>query len=158
MSTTYVPADLRRTVIQRADRLCEYCLIHRDDTYFGCEVDHIISEKHGGGTDADNLAYACLACNRAKGSDLGSLATGSSQLVRFFDPRRDLWSDHFGFGSDLELVPRTEIGEVTVRIFGFNAPERLIERRVLHEESRYPTPEALKRIEGEAKPSHPSAR
>ena len=28
--------------------LCEYCLIHEDDTVFGCEVDHIISTKHGG--------------------------------------------------------------------------------------------------------------
>ncbi len=43
--------------------LCEYCLIHEDDTFFGCEVDHIISQKHGGPTEPENLAYACLPCN-----------------------------------------------------------------------------------------------
>lgn len=58
MSSTYIPADLRRQVIERANGLCEYCLIHEDDTYFGCQVDHIISEKHYGPTEADNLVTA----------------------------------------------------------------------------------------------------
>jgi 5-methylcytosine-specific restriction endonuclease McrA len=56
MSQTYIPAETRRLVISRAGRRCEYCLIHEDDTYFGCEVDHVISEKHGGLTAAENLA------------------------------------------------------------------------------------------------------
>ena len=71
MSKTYISVALRRTVAKRANRLCEYCLIHEDDTYFGCQVDHIISEKHDGPTDESNLAYACLYCNRNKGSDIG---------------------------------------------------------------------------------------
>ena len=53
-------------VAVRADFLCKYCLVHEDDAVFGCEVDHIISEKHGGPTDAGNLAYACAFCNRAE--------------------------------------------------------------------------------------------
>jgi hypothetical protein len=44
MSQTYIPAEMRRLVIGRAGRRCEYCLIHEDDTYFGCEVDHVVSE------------------------------------------------------------------------------------------------------------------
>jgi len=64
-------------VVARADHLCEYCLIHEEDTFFGCEVDHIISEKHGGPTTADNLADACVFCNRAKGSDVASIVPGS---------------------------------------------------------------------------------
>ena len=46
--TSYVSADLRRLVEARANRVCKYCLIHEDDTYFGCQVEHIIAEKHGG--------------------------------------------------------------------------------------------------------------
>ena len=41
--TSYVRAELRRLVESRARRLCEYCLIHEDDTYLGCQVDHIIA-------------------------------------------------------------------------------------------------------------------
>jgi 5-methylcytosine-specific restriction endonuclease McrA len=65
--TSYINVALRRLVAIRADYLCEYCLIHENDTFFGCQVDHIISEKHGGQTEADNLAYACAFCNRAMG-------------------------------------------------------------------------------------------
>jgi hypothetical protein len=57
--TSYVSADLRRIVESRARNLCEYCLIHTDDTFFGCQVDHIVSEKHGGLTEAENLCFAC---------------------------------------------------------------------------------------------------
>ncbi len=76
MSVTYVKAALRRIVVARAEGLCEYCLIQDIDTYFGCEIDHIISEKHGGPTTEDNLAYACLFCNKSKGSDVGSIVPG----------------------------------------------------------------------------------
>ena len=80
--SSYVSADLRRLVASRAGGLCEYCLIHEDDTYLGCQVDHVISEKHGGPTESENLAYACALCNRAKGSDIGSIASSTGALTR----------------------------------------------------------------------------
>jgi hypothetical protein len=91
----YVSEELRRLVTTRADFICEYCLIAEDESFYGCEVDHVISIKHGGATEADNLAYACLLCNRNKGSDLGSIYWPTGQLVRFFNPRTDRWSTHF---------------------------------------------------------------
>jgi hypothetical protein len=150
LSNTYISAELRRLVIARADRLCEYCLLHEDDSYFGCQVDHIISEKHGGLTDADNLALACTTCNRSKGSDVGSIVMPLSSGIfsRFFNPRKDLWRKHFRLdGSDgISIIPLSNIGEVTARILGFNSSERLLERQMLHEMNRYPTLEALRRI------------
>lgn len=65
MSRPYISEELRRLVATRADYLCEYCLIHKDDTFLGCEIDHIISLKHGGTNDEDNLAHACAFCNRS---------------------------------------------------------------------------------------------
>jgi hypothetical protein len=56
--SSYVSAALRQLVAERAEYLCEYCLLYEEDTFFGCEVDHIISEKHGGPTVAENLVYA----------------------------------------------------------------------------------------------------
>ncbi|MBX3436655.1 MAG: HNH endonuclease [Planctomycetaceae bacterium] len=41
--------------------------------YFRHEPDHIIAEKHGGETTAENLALACFDCNWFKGSDIASL-------------------------------------------------------------------------------------
>lgn len=141
MSNTYIPADLRRQVATRANNLCEYCLIHEDDTYFGCQVDHIISEKHGGPTEAENLAYACSFCNRQKGSDIGSIAPSTGQLTRFFNPRTDRWADHFKL-EGVTIVALTDIGEVTARILGFNAIDQLVERQDLQALGRYPPKEA----------------
>jgi 5-methylcytosine-specific restriction endonuclease McrA len=62
----WISTELRQTIADRARELCEYCLIAEADTFYGCEVDHIISLKHGGSTEPDNLAYACALCNRAK--------------------------------------------------------------------------------------------
>lgn len=134
-------------MISRADGLCEYCLIHADDAFFGCEVDHVVSEKHGGLTTADNLAFACLPCNRRKGSDVGSLAEGTGALTRFYNPRTDVWLEHFAYESDGSMIrPLSEVGEVTVRILGFNQPEQIMERESLRSVGRYPVPAALKRM------------
>ncbi len=65
--SSYISKNLRFQIADQANHICEYCLIHEDDTYFGFEIDHIISLKHGGDTDAANLAYACVLCNRKKG-------------------------------------------------------------------------------------------
>jgi len=92
--TSYVPNRLRRTVSRRARHACEYCLIAESDTIVGCQVDHVVSEKHGGRTEAANLAYACAFCNRYKGSDLASVDNRTGSLVRLFNPRSDRWSDH----------------------------------------------------------------
>ena len=147
MSTGYIGADLRRRVVMRAERLCEYCLIHEDDTFYGCQIDHIISEKHGGQTHEDNLAYACPFCNRNKGSDIASLDPWTGDLVRLFNPRLDRWAEHFTLAEDgVTISPRTSIGETTARLLGVNDEARLVERRALRRLGRYPTAAALRRL------------
>jgi hypothetical protein len=123
---------MRRAVRLRADNDCEYCRINEADTEYGCEVDHVISEKHGGKTELNNLALACFYCNRNKGSDVGSiLSADNAGFVRFFNPRLDVWSDHFEFNVECRIVPKTDIASVTARILGFNSENRLLERRAL---------------------------
>src|SRR5580700_1519329 len=137
MSATYISTDLRRQVAARADGLCEYCLIQGEDTFYGCQVDHIISEKHGGLTEPGNLAYACLFCNRHKGSDIGSIIGRTGAFSRFYNPRIDRWADHFRL-DDIAITPLTEVGEVTERILGLNRGDRLLERQALRGVGRYP--------------------
>ncbi len=96
-----------------------------------------MSEKHGGLTILDNLAFACFLCNNNKGSDLASLSL-SGELTRFFNPRTDVWSQHFHIVGEL-IVPITPIAEATERIFLFNTPERCEERWGLQVLNRFPT-------------------
>src|SRR5580704_11448143 len=106
--SSYVPVALRRLVFERANGVCEYCLVHGDNTYLGCEVEHVISEKHGGPTIAENLAAACFSCNRFKGTDIASLTAATRQLFRLFNPRTDRWPDHFELHGAV-VHPLTEI-------------------------------------------------
>ncbi len=143
--TSYVDTDLRRLVESRANHLCEYCLIREDDTYLGCQVDHVIAEKHGGRTEAENLCNSCTFCNRSKGTDVGSIAPSTGEFTRFYNPRTDHWSEHFQLNG-IVIDPRTPIGEVTARILGVNAPDRLLERATLRDIGRYPSTAAMKHL------------
>ena len=129
----YISESLRAEVELRAEGRCEYCRIRIEDTYFGGEIDHIISLKHRGKTVLENLALACQPCNRNKGSDLGSISGTSDILVRFFNPRTDIWHEHFHLNEFAEIEFRSEVGEVTILIFGLNEPERIRERQGLIE-------------------------
>jgi hypothetical protein len=145
---TYVSTELRRLVAGRAGHVCEYCLVHEADMFFGCEVDHIVSQKHGGPTREDNLAYSCLSCNRNKGSDIASVHSETGMIARFFNPRVDCWADHFRLDDQdgVTILPLTSTGEVTARIFRFNDDQRLVERRELQLVDRYPTEQAKLRM------------
>jgi hypothetical protein len=141
----WISAELRRVVAARADFLCEYCLVAEENTFYGCEVDHIISLKHGGASVADNLAYACAACNRYKGSDIGSISLFTDEFSRFFNPRTDRWAEHFCLEQEF-IMPLTIIGEVTAHIFEFNNSERLHEREEMIHFGKYPNEAALARM------------
>jgi hypothetical protein len=143
--SSLISEDLRRLVALRADHLCEYCLIHEGDGLLDFQVDHIISRKHGGATTSQNLAYACPFCNRQKGSDLGTVMAPSGRLIRFFHPRSDIWADHFKISGPM-IEPLTEIAGGTIRILGFNHPDRLLERQLLISIGRYPSIPALARL------------
>ena len=136
---------LRWQVAERAYHVCEYCLVHEDDTFWGCQLDHIISRKHGGATEPGNLAWACACCNNTKGSDLGTLVGQPPQLLRLFHPRTDLWSGCFLLNG-VRIAPANSIGEGTVRLLQLNHDNRLRERETLADAGRYPTIEALARM------------
>jgi hypothetical protein len=101
------------------------------------QVDHVISEKHGGATVDSNLALSCLPCNRRKSSEIGALDPDTGQLVRFFNPREQTWADHFQFNGE-QIIGTTAEGRATVTFLQLNSPERLLERYQLVRVGRYP--------------------
>ncbi len=126
-----IPEALRKTAFQRAFNRCEYCRLPALDSYYGFHVDHIRSIKHGGATSIENLACSCPDCNRNKGTDLGTFLDDDTELVRFYNPRKDVWDDHFEMDESGMIDHKTNIGAATVKIFQFNHPDRIIERRLL---------------------------
>ena len=127
--STYISAPLRRFVAERADFRCEYCRIFDNDSYFSFHIDHIISIKHGGITSEENLAYACQICNLNKGTDIYTFLDNPDEPIRFFHPRKDVWSTHFYIDVSGEIIPRTSIAEASLKILDLNHPESIIERK-----------------------------
>jgi hypothetical protein len=137
-----ISPEIRQIVVRRANNVCEYCLIAEEDAFFRHQVEHIISRKHGGLSELENLALACVFCNRYKGSDIASLIPETSELVRFYNPRADRWREHFRLNGVM-IEPLTEIGEATVRILQINHDDQILERQVLVRRNRYPNQAAL---------------
>jgi hypothetical protein len=127
VSTSYIPAALRRLVEERANYKCEYCLLPTGISFFSHEIDHVIAEKHGGETNANNLALTCWRCNRYKGSDLGSFDPKTGDFSFLFNLHNQEWDFHFTF-SEVLIVGLTTEGRTTVKLLQINNQERLAER------------------------------
>jgi hypothetical protein len=123
-------------VYKRAGGNCEYCLIPEAVTFATHEIDHIIAEKHGGLTNADNLALACVLCNKYKGSDLASIDPVTGRIASLYHPREERWCDHFHL-DNAEIAPLTAKGRAATRLLQFNRRERVEERRLLIEARLY---------------------
>lgn len=129
---------LRTAVARRAEYRCEYCRLPELATgRIAFEVDHVVAVKHGGKTVLSNLAYTCARCNRNKGSDLTTVLADEISPVRFFHPRRDVWTEHFEVQEGI-VHARTSIGEATVKLFQINTLERVAARQLLMQEGLYP--------------------
>jgi HNH endonuclease len=120
---------LREQVAQRANNCCEYCLLPEDIALYPFEIDHIIAIRHAGETILENLAYCCSRCNRNKGTDLATILQEQNLLVRIFNPRLDVWEEHF-YVLDGVIHPNSNIGEATIKLLNFNTSERVIGRKI----------------------------
>jgi len=128
-------AVLRQLVWQRAAQRCEYCQVPADVALLPFQIDHIIAEKHGGLTVADNLALSCERCNSHKGPNIAGHFEG--RLVPLFNPRQDRWVDHFAWAGPV-LVGKTPVGRVTIDVLAINLPYRIALRAALIKEGIFP--------------------
>ena len=137
MSRVYIPVALRYLVTERAASKCEYCLLHQDDSSFTHAIDHIIALRHGGQTTPENLALACINCNRNKGNDLTTLDPLTNRVTTLFNPREQNWHDHFAL-LGARILGLTPNGRATIALLRMNDIVRRQEREQLLAVGRYP--------------------
>lgn len=125
-----VPDKIREKVRERAQNRCEYCSRPEYRTGFPFHVDHIISKKHDGSDEIENLAWACFTCNISKGSDIAGYDAETGKLTAFFNPRTQQWGDHF-MVAGVQITGKTAVGRVTVRLFQMNHIDQLEIRQML---------------------------
>jgi hypothetical protein len=91
--------DATRDVVRRrAGDRCEYCLLPQEASLLlTFHVEHIIAKQHVDeeADDPNTLALACNRCNAYKGTNLASIDPETKEKVLLFDPRQDVWRNHF---------------------------------------------------------------
>ncbi len=122
---------LANLVRVRARGRCEYCHLPESVTRLRHMIDHVIARKHHGPTIPENLALACGSCNGAKGPNIAGLDPADNALTRLFNPRTDLWSDHFICGGSGVIEGMTAVGRATADVLAFNLPTRVAARAEL---------------------------
>ena len=140
---------------QRAKDRCEYCHLPAIVYPLPFHVDHIVARQHGGKTVLENLALACLHCNRHKGPNIAGTDPNTGPLLILVAaacacgqlPGRDhstlpstpedLWSEHFEWMGAV-LGGRTAIGRATIHVLAINGADFLAMRKALIEEQVFP--------------------
>src|SRR5436190_9205516 len=121
VSRSYVSAALRQCVAAAARHRCGYCLSAEAVVGLPMESEHIVPEALGGATAEDNLWLACQACNGPKSSRVSGADPETGQVVRFFDPRRQKWPDHFAWDDGgTRILGLTPTGRATVAALQLN--------------------------------------
>lgn len=119
-----ISALLRKRVAETAHNRCGYCLMPTEYVYAPMEIDHIWPLTLGGTDDEENLWLACPRCNLYKSSQTHSHDTETNQRVRLFNPREQVWSEHFRWSdSRTEIMGITPTGRVTVIVLQLNLEE-----------------------------------
>ena len=140
MSRTYVTAQERQFIADRARGCCEYCC---SPVYFATQsfsVEHIIPVSRGGETILDNLALACPGCNGHKYTKVEAPDPGEGTLVSLYNPRTQRWQDHFRWNEDFtRIVGVTSTGRATVSALQMNRPGVINVRRVLFTVGLHPS-------------------
>jgi hypothetical protein len=110
-----IPAEIDRRVRIAARNRCGYCLSPQHLVMSILEIDHLTPLAHGGTDDEENLWLACSFCNGHKSDKLIGIDPETGQQTVLFNPRTQVWREHFHWSDDgLLVVGITPTGRVTI--------------------------------------------
>jgi HNH endonuclease len=111
----------REIIVNRAQGTCEYCHILQDYSPDSFEAEHIIPVVRDGSDDLGNIALACSGCNKRKSDKIAAIDPISLQSVPLFNPRTDIWEDHFEWSNDFsQMIGRSDVGRATIQALQTN--------------------------------------
>lgn len=126
-----MPHRLYTAVVARAKHYCEYCIAPEHVFNLEFEVDHIVPTALGGLDTLENLALACRSCNVRKGAAQRALDRDTGQIVALFNPRVDLWDNHFRLDvQTFKIDGVTPEGRATAQRLGMNRKKAVDARSV----------------------------
>jgi HNH endonuclease len=121
MSKIYIPVAIQRAIFELSKNYCEYCVLPSNFSTDFFHFEHIIPVVLNGKTELENLARSCGICNNNKRDKIEHIDPLTQQIVRLYNPRQDIWSDHFQWSDDdLYIIGLTPIGRATIALLKLN--------------------------------------
>ena len=137
--TIYISVELRRQLRRDAGSRCGYCRSAEELTGAPLTIEHIVPIVSGGPTLRENLWLACHRCNEFKSDRTAAIDPETQQLTALYNPRTQVWQDHFSWSLDGSLVvPLTAAGRATVSALQLNNTYVVAARRFWVEAGRHP--------------------
>jgi HNH endonuclease len=116
-----ISSTIRLRIRHRANFLCEYCHSSEEASTSLFTLDHLIPQSLGGDDSEDNLALACHRCNGRRYNFTDGIDPETKTPVALFNPRIDLWSDHFIWSANGQnILGITAIGRATLNRLDLN--------------------------------------
>lgn len=126
-----IPRSLREQIITAANYRCEYCKLPSQVTGSPLIIDHILPRSLQGDDSRENLAASCYRCNEFKSDRTHGIDPEIGQLVSLFNPRSQIWSEHFTWiNGGTHVAGHTSTGRATVIALRLNN-ENLVQARAI---------------------------
>jgi 5-methylcytosine-specific restriction endonuclease McrA len=90
-----IKKNIEEKLRQEAKNRCGYCLNPQELLPFKLEIEHLFPIALGGETVEENLWLACRECNAHKSKKIKSVDFLTGKLVKLFNPRTQIWKEHF---------------------------------------------------------------
>lgn len=132
-------SQTRAFILENSRGLCEYCHSQAEYSFASYSIEMIVPPSKGGKPETRNLALVCQGCSNHKYRKTEGLDTVGNQTVAFFNPRSDVWKEHFAWNEDASLlVGLTPQGRATVKELKINRPTLIDLRAILVKLGKHP--------------------
>ena len=108
-----IAVTVRRRVRRAAGDACGYCRAPQHLVLAPLEVEHIVPRAAGGSDDEDNLWLSCRVCNSYKTSCRSQRDPVTGADTPLFDPRPQVWAEHFRWQTDGACISGPDTREST---------------------------------------------
>jgi HNH endonuclease len=134
-----IPKKLEAKLRAQAKNRCGYCLVPQKLVSYRLEIEHIFPIAKGGTDEEENLWLACRQCNLTKATKTHGFDPLSFVRVKLFNPREEIWHDHFAWSSGkTEVIGKTSCGRATVSALQLNGDLHRIARGFLKSTGIFP--------------------
>lgn len=133
-----IPFRLIRQVRRRAGDVCEYCRLPQASQEARFTLTMCCHGRSTGQRNWKTSLWRVFTCSLRKSARTSAVDLKTGSIAALFNPRTEVWSDHFAFTSTWRIRGRKPTGRATIEALGMNRTAIVLIRRELVLLNRFP--------------------